>query len=315
MIATGLIFTALLLIITLDNTSADTTLSMTFGVGLTTIPPRFPTVHHVIASWLVQQSPPAVIVVFVPQRYQNFMSESPRNKNMNIISLSEELAKHYPEEISNGKIVVQALSKDWGPMSKYMGLLDHFEEYSNRFNIDYWVIGDDDVRYSDNTLSDYAAAIVRDKSVMSVSTHFKVHPRVQVNMGASIVSINHLQGVDTVLFPTALLRSGRDSARGLTLPVLMEGVRLFHQMCPDSFYQDDYIMSFLVAMSGVDVKSIWSGQKVAHHVNSVSKSNQQMHIHPQVFQREDNTKKCIAEYGLQISAAMEKKRLEYDREL
>jgi hypothetical protein len=82
-----------------------------FGVGLTTIPPRFQTVHHVVASWLAQQTPPEVIVVFVPERYQNFVNESPRDKTKNIMFLKSELAKHFPEELESGKIIVQPMKK------------------------------------------------------------------------------------------------------------------------------------------------------------------------------------------------------------
>lgn len=286
-----------------------------FGVGLTTIPPRFTTVHHVISSWFSQKLVPEIVVVFVPERYQYFISESTRDRSKNIVTLKTELEKYFPELLTKGKIVVQPMKKDWGPITKYVGLLEHFDILGSNVNVDYWVIGDDDVRYSDDTLSQYSTAIARDNLQNSVSTHFKVHPRVKVNMGSHVEDIMHLQGVDTVLFPTALLRSHAADIGLLSYDVFTEGVKQFHILCPDSFFQDDYILSYLVAMSKAPVASIWSGQKVAHHVNAVSKSNQQMHIHPQVFHREENTKNCIAANGRAISNAMIAKQKEYRVEL
>jgi hypothetical protein len=288
--------------------SGEDTKPKKFGVGLTTIPPRFATVHYVVKSWFSQKYVPELVVIFVPERYENFISESPRNRGKNIASLRTELEKHFPDLIANGKIVVQAMKKDWGPITKYVGLLEHFEMLGSGKNIDYWAIGDDDVRYSDNTLSDYSTAIDQDSLQMSISTHFKVHPRVKVNMGSHVEDIMHLQGVDTVLFPTALLHSSATTNGGLSYNIFTEGAKQFHSLCPDSFYQDDYVMSFLVAMSKVPVASIWSGNKVAHHVNAVSKSNQQMHIHPQVFHREENTKNCIAKNGREINSTMNAKK-------
>jgi len=41
--------------------------------------------------------------------------------------------------------------------------------------------------------------------------------------------------------------------------------------------------------------SAWNNDHVAKHVQGVSKSNSQMHMKPQVFEREEDTKACLAQ--------------------
>ena len=70
-------------------------------------------------------------------------------------------------------------------------------------------------------------------------------------------------------------------------------------MCPLSFYQDDYIVSYLVHLSGFDVHSVWDSHiQVIDHINHVSKSNYQMHMNSnEVVEREHSTVDCIVEYA------------------
>ena len=53
-------------------------------------------------------------------------------------------------------------------------------------------------------------------------------------------------------------------------------------------------MSFLLNIGDVHVQSLWNNDHVAKHVNDVSKSHHQMHMHPNVHEREESTKECIA---------------------
>mmetsp|Transcript_19971 Transcript_19971/g.28693 ORF Transcript_19971/g.28693 Transcript_19971/m.28693 type:complete len:316 (+) Transcript_19971:51-998(+) len=279
--------------------------SASFGVCLTTIPPRFSTVHHVVSSWLSQEIPPATIAIFVPRKYKNFISESPRDKSRNIAALTNELKKHFPADIDSRRIIVQAMDQDWGPITKYAGLLQHFQELDPSGDIDYWVIGDDDVRYLDTTLSDYWRRIQDGAPPVPVLTHFKIESRVNVNITGVFTPVQHIQGVDTVLLPRHLLLQQAKSNGVLSHDIFTTGVEEFHKVCPDSFYQDDYIMSFLVAISGASVESVWTGGKVAHHVTGVSKSNQQMHIHPNVFKREETAKACTIVHGSRVKTFLD----------
>jgi hypothetical protein len=274
------------------------------GVGLTTIPPRFATVYHVIQSWFEQEKAPDVIVLFIPEKYHNFIGESRRDHTKNMKTLTSELRKHYSRELDDGKIVIRSVKTDHGPITKYLGLFQNFEQLQSKYQIDYWVIGDDDVRYSSNTISDYMRAIAKNpRNKNKILTHFKSHPRINAVVNNSPISIQHLQGVDTILFPTSLL----SSTPSFTFPAASSAVSFLHSKCPESFYQDDYVISFLVSLAhSEDIQSIWSGQKVAHHVNGVSKAGQQMHTHKDVFHREEETKHCIAKYSNEISQIVKK---------
>lgn len=277
------------------------------GIGLTTIPPRFTTVYHVIKSWLEQNYPPTIIVLFIPEKYQNFIGESKRDPTRNIRLLNDELMKYFPMEIQSGKIIIQSVKMDYGPITKYLGLFEHYDKYQAS-NIDYWVIGDDDVHYAPITLSDYMDAIDQDSSNNNkILTHFKVHPRITAHINHSPIRIQHLQGVDTILFPSPLL----SSTPTFYFPLASMIVLQLHSKCPESFYQDDYVISFLISLSHAhNIQSIWNGKKVAHHVNGVSKSGQQMHIHRDVFHREEITKQCITNLSNEISQLVENYRNE-----
>jgi hypothetical protein len=275
-----------------------------YGVSITTIPPRYSTIHHVIRSWMEQSLVPDVIAVFVPQQYVNFMGESKRDKTRNALTLKSHLSKYFPTEVENGKIVIQLVTRDWGPITKYLGLFEHFSNIDGNNHIDYWVICDDDVRYSNNTLSDYSVRISSTGDRSSILTHFNTHARLRPKINGKYVNVMHLQGVDTVLFPSFSF------AGSLSFPIASATVSLIHESCPHSFYQDDYVISLLVYLSKIRVQSVWSGKKVAYHVNGVSTSNQQMHIHPEVFEREEGTKECLVKIAEKVSGIVDRMRHE-----
>lgn len=157
-----------------------------FCVGLTTIPPRFSSVHHVVRSWLQQDLPPAIIVIFIPKKYTMFVNGIGRNKNKNFVTLTNELQSHFATEMDEGRVVLQLVSKDLGPLTKYIGMLEYFAAFDDSAlgSIDRWVIGDDDVHYAAETLSGYANAISNHVPPSSVNeyvmTHFQVHTRVEI---------------------------------------------------------------------------------------------------------------------------------------
>jgi len=215
----------------------------------------------------------------------------------------------------------------------------------------HWVVGDDDVAYLPSTLQRYEQALrgvhgrgslpplpspntlpphlptkPRQNRLLKdiIFTHFSLDYRqilkyVDESFRRPIV---HIQGVDTVLFPTSLLREHHSRSpsmsanwngegSGVELPSLrldlfVLGVQYFHRVCPSSFYQDDYVVSFLLNLGHCDVRSTWRqyDDNVARHIEAVSMSHHQMHMHAQVQQREHLTKECIQMHAERVRALL-----------
>jgi hypothetical protein len=353
MIATILILTILLVSSTavVDDTQQGAK-SAHFGVLLTTIPQRMPIVHHTISSWLGQSIKPVVICLVVPKQFRRFdrelqlvaqnLSESeasflaPSSIDGKLSSrdlLRFYLGKTHNAELLSNQVQILESDKDWGPVSKYLGIYEATElRLASPNNIaravDHWVIGDDDVHYASNLLSRYQKGIdaVKVKStavrVATVWTHFaptaRVHYTRNTPMNAhagdlAAASTNegplqimrsvqervmHVQGVDTVCLSTETLQSHELLARDM-LELL---VQYFHNVCPASFYQDDYIISFILHISRLRVVSLWEPHvQVVDHVDEVSKSYDQMHMDTAtVHVREQKTKQCIIDFANRI---------------
>lgn len=96
------------------------------------------------------------------------------------------------------------------------------------------------------------------------------------------------------MFSEEMLKQHATSPLGkLTYERVVKIAEFFHGVCPESFFQDDYIMSAVLFAAQVPVTSIWNGSKVALHVDDVSTSFQQMHLSVDVFKREQATKHCV----------------------
>lgn len=109
---------------------------------------------------------------------------------------------------------------------------------------------------------------------------------------ANIRVVPHVQGVDTYFLSQNNLRE--QLSHGLLHHVTTtKAVEFFHDTCPESFYQDDYLVSFLFHLSGLRVRSTWTNDNHAVHVEGVSKNHFQMHMAEEVFAREKATKNCI----------------------
>lgn len=128
-----------------------------------------------------------------------------KKKNKNFIFLQDELRKHFSVDMAEGRVDVQMIPKDLGPLSKYIGMLKFISETGQRVRdgIDHWVIGDDDVHYAPHTLSGYAKALVTSPSLSpGVMTHFQVHARLEVLIRGQTRQISHIQVCTRGLFPS-----------------------------------------------------------------------------------------------------------------
>lgn len=278
------------------------------AISMTTIPARYNYLTECLLSWLNQDLKPNYIFIFIPKQYKRFKRKKDFNNNekisfqnslTNILNNTIILKEYILKNIIN----VIEIETDWGPISKVMGMLYYNENLYNynKYNTrpDYWIIGDDDVKYLKNTISDYMLAIKtlplgnNENIKNNVLTHFPEDNRVKVNINNEIIPLNHVQGVDTIFFPTSLLLNQYLNGYSFCYNNLKILLKYFHSKCIDSFYQDDYIISYVLALGGIKVNSIWNNDNVAKHIEGISKSNMQMHLNAKVFKRESNTKECI----------------------
>eukprot|EP01041_Mallomonas_annulata_P006143 gene6143-12443_t len=295
-------------------------IQMIYGVVLTTIPIRFSTVSSSISSWFTQCNPPAVILIFIPIKYKDhdqFPTLLPRDKNY-----SHVLALHLELEqlLSNysGKIQIIEMNKDWGPATRLVGLFHYISTVRHPYiPIDNWIICDDDVSYIPYTISRYTQALQNMSQYPSnhhqVLTHFKSEHRMTVKLLDSSQStskryrlspVRHVQCVDTILLPYTFVQSQFLSNGPLSYSKFTKALLYYHTVCPQSYYQDDYIISFLLHLSGAIVTSLWNDQhqwqqqSVARHIEGVSTSHRQMHMHHMLHVREELTKMCVMETSL-----------------
>ena len=130
-------------------------------------------------------------------------------------------------------------------------------------------------------------------------------------------SIVHVQGVDTVCIPSSIMSlhttaeandssSASTTTTGVSFSDVLEIsiiVSYFHAVCPSSYYQDDYVIAYLLHIANVRVISLWSPSvQVVDHVEGVSKSHDQMHMKTDEVQRhEEETQQCVIDYANRIN--------------
>ncbi len=316
-----------------------------YAVSFTTIPQRIPHIHHTVDSWLQQEGVvPSYIFVFVPAQYKRFKRKPGTGSSGFAESFAcmteQHLAGSFPSSArvrvhrscgntengndANTVVRVVEVEDDWGPATKYVGFLQYASEWAQQASAGeqapaYWVVGDDDVAYKTETLALYEAA--RERGVpgqeqeglvevgpTTVLSHFSADYRQVLKLHGEPFKrpVLHLQGVDTVLFPTALLEahqqglcqqapSGRKLPCTLHYTQVKRALRYLHGVCPSVFYQDDYALSLLVNLGNTDVRSVFSLHRdnVAKHVDGVSKQFSQMHMNSKVLLRETEARQCI----------------------
>ena len=274
------------------------------GVALTTIPSRMKDVHHVIRSWLMQKGGgPEKILIFVPTKYQRFQAATKDKGGKDVKRepkpfpeiLRALLSVKYKPLIENKRIEILPTRLDYGPITKFVGLLENWKGV-RKMNVDNWVIGDDDVFYDPNVLDKYEAAFTAPQRAPSdLFTHFSVDDRVTIKLQDEEKprAIRHIQGVDTFSVSNNFVKSEMHTHGALFFPKFTKMVRYLHKICPASFYQDDYVISFAANIAGMNVTSLWDDKRVAGHIDAVSKDNHQLHMSDKVHERETQTKECL----------------------
>ena len=226
---------------------------MIIDVHFTTIPPRYLFLQKTIDSWLDQTVPVRNIVITVSKTYKNF----PKN---DLIQLDR-----YKD------VIIQVLDSDHGPNDKIVGALNfaNSDSDSNVSNDAYMIICDDDHIYHPRTVESYIESLSVNKD--DVYTHFST-PRHR------LPGIHHLQGADTYILPPSFFRS--TSRNGY-----IEFLENCFRECPDSFYQDDYLISYYLAViCKYVIKSTRYPvmYKIAHQI-------EELHNYKYVLKREAHT--------------------------
>jgi hypothetical protein len=223
---------------------------------------------------------PEVILVIVPKHYRRF----PLKESCGTLDyLRDILSVQFPVDVALDRIVPLEVEEDLGPITKLTGLVTHFSRYSSITN---WIICDDDVMYADDTILRYHYALetkaANPEVAQYIFTHFSEDYRIYTKFDGDDTNargIHHIQGVDTFLIQRDILLNHPI----LQLENILNFVRFFHEVCPLSFYQDDYVISFIFAAGNIKVKSLWNNIKVAGHIEGVSLSNYQATNNAKVF--------------------------------
>jgi hypothetical protein len=299
------------------------------AVAMTSIPPRLSALIPTLLSWCTQEIIPAKIYIFLPRMYKRFRRKSGNQRSTILESATRELERDtmVRQKFQEGWIVLIEMERDWGPITRFVGAMTLSDRWKRSPqdddpDIDYWLIADDDVAYAPHTIHKYqqhligkvqtfglqytsllngeysTTPVINTVSARTILSQFITDFRVPIRTNTvddSIQFLTHVQGVDTYLFPNSQKLPMNSN---FTLVNAVAIITLFHTMkCPESFYQDDYVVSLLFSLFGFEVSSIWNNENLAKHVDNVSKSHFQMHMSKDVFRKEEYTKACISTFA------------------
>jgi len=243
--------------------------SLKWIVSFATIYPRFPFCNDTIISWLNQTQPPDHILIFVTSNWDSTRTRRVQTPNVanNLYShshserLRRRLSKNFFREFSSGLIQVIEVPLDYGPATKFIGVLMSI----NIFDTDYWIVCDDDLIYNNDLIERYSNYYTRfpadDKNGPIVtffqSTIFNFEVPVIENMPS--VNVPHVQGADSYAIPHSVLL--RQSRHALPLsyakfPLLVDFV---WKTCSNGYLNDDYTISYAMTVANVSIINIREG--------------------------------------------------------
>lgn len=280
-----------------------------FAISMTVVPNRFSSLEGTLMSWLNQTIPPLKICIFVPNKYRRFKRKNSVKydlQNSEVLKSMLLSSATMGPHLVNGLIEILGMELDYGPASKFMGFLWYTQYlYSESSVPDFWVVGDDDVGYSNLLLANYCDALTKRSlrcgkncsnsfgMTQFAETYRQQFRLVKVNADGSTTlephRILHVQGVDTFIIPSDVARYT------LRYDLVEHIVEYFHSKCPESFYQDDYVISFILHVFNVEMSSIRIDDQLSptYPIEGVTMFNSQMHIDKRVNQREEATKACV----------------------
>lgn len=120
-----------------------------FFISMTTIPSRFPSIHHTIDSILQQTVLPAKIIINIPKQYNFRFSETITDQQI------EDFQAKYAKLCKNGSIIVHRPNYDFGPATKFLGFLLWKQQQQEQQENSFVVAIDDDCVYKSDMLQGF----------------------------------------------------------------------------------------------------------------------------------------------------------------
>jgi len=292
-----------------------------FAIVLSTIPPRFKNVASTLISWISQSIPPKRICMYIPLKYKRFRRRQQIRQESFHELLRSSIQSHPNPSLlqwmNEGRLKIIDVENDWGPITRFVGVINEQKNWNfssplteSCFDVfkedlpQYWLFCDDDVFYVPESLQKYSYYLDYFDNLLNGNknfglTQFSEDFRVayQLESDSSMQFIRHVQGVDTYIIPQSRLMEQYCGYGALHFLHMSAAIEFFHSVCPESFYQDDYIVSFLLHLADLEMISIWNYDSLATHIDGISKSNFQMHMDDEVFAKELATKRCVTTYA------------------
>lgn len=225
---------------------------MIIDVHFKTIPPRYLFLQKTIDSWKNQTVPVRNIIITVNKTSKNF----PKNDLTQL------------ERYKNDAII-QVLDFDHGPSDKIVGALSFVSNDTNDTNDTYMIICDDDIIYHPRTIESYISSISNNTD--NVFTHF-------IRNRQRLPGIHHLQGADSYILPPSFFRKTSVSS-------YIDFLENCFSECPDSFYQDDYLISYylcIICKYEIESTRYPVMYKISHQI-------EELHNYKYVLKREAHT--------------------------
>jgi hypothetical protein len=168
------------------------------------------------------------------------------------------------------RVEFQYVNENSGPSDKIIGALMYYQNLrddSDKHQT-YFIIGDDDLVYNQDTVRSYRDEYVQDPN--RVYTFFQNQER--------IPGMTHLQGSDTYVLPPSFFEK-------VSLNDYQHFLKTCFSECPDSFYQDDYLISYyLNKIVNLSINTVKNSLGYTINLNI-----DELHLDKNVRNRENNT--------------------------
>ena len=167
--------------------------------------------------------------------------------------------------------MIQTIDEDYGPNNKILGAIRFYETIPEENKLDsYIIICDDDNKYDKDITKSYTESIL-ENNINFIYTHF-------YSQKCRLKNESHIQGADTYLLIPEFFKI-------TTYNQYKEYLDKTISECPESFYQDDYVILYYIH---IYCKLLSKTVKKIHGYTEVCKINQ-LHLDQKVYDREKKT--------------------------